>query len=56
MGILGYTIAIYNGEPRDIPNIYLVRIFVSDLIKQLALSNYNEIDIDLLIVCPSPTH
>jgi hypothetical protein len=24
---LKYTIANYNGEPRDIPNIYLIRIF-----------------------------
>ena len=24
---LMYTIANYNGEPRDIPNIYLIRIF-----------------------------
>ena len=24
---LKYTIANYNGEPRDIPNMYLIRIF-----------------------------
>ena len=44
---LKYTIANYNGEPRDIPNIYLIFIF--------SLSNYNEIEIDLFIVFPSPT-
>jgi hypothetical protein len=48
---LKYTVANYNGEPRDIP-----KYLFSDLIKrQLALSNYNEIEIDLFIVFPSST-
>jgi len=52
---LKYTIANYNkGEPRNIPTILDPYLF-SDLIKrQLALSNYDEIDVDLFIVFPSP--
>jgi hypothetical protein len=51
------TIANCNGEPRDIPKIYMIRTYLfRDLIKrQVALSNYNEIEIDLFIVFPSTT-
>ena len=51
-----YTITNCNDEPRDFPNIYLIRIFSAISFKlQLALSKYNEIEIDLFIVFPSPT-
>ena len=50
------TLANYNDEPRDFPNIYLMRIFSATSFKrQLALSKYNEIEIDLFIVFASPT-
>ncbi len=49
-----YTIANCNDEPRDFPNIYLIHIF-SVISFKLALSKYNEIEIDLFIVFPSPT-
>ena len=46
-----YTIANYNDEPRDFPNIYLICIFSAISFKrQLALSKYNEIEIDLFSV------
>jgi hypothetical protein len=56
IGFRWSTLTNYNGEPRNIPNIYLIRIFSAIWLKrQLALSNYNEIEIDLFIVFPSPT-
>jgi hypothetical protein len=56
IGFRWSTLANYNGEPRDIPNIYSIHIFSAIWLKrQLALSNYNEIEIDLFIVFPSPT-
>jgi hypothetical protein len=48
---LKYTIANHNGEPRDIPNIYMIRNLFSDLIeRQMTLNNYNEIEINLFSV------
>ena len=45
-----YTIADYNGEPGNIPNIFDPYLF-RDLIKrQLALRTYDEIEIDLFIL------
>jgi hypothetical protein len=45
-------IMVNQGNSEQIHDPYLV----SDLIKQqMALSNYNEIEIDLFIVFPSPT-
>jgi hypothetical protein len=49
---LSLIIMVNQGNSEQIHDPYLV----SDLIKQqMALSNYNEIEIDLFIMFPSPT-
>jgi hypothetical protein len=48
---LKYTIANYKDEPRDFPNIYLIRIFSAISISDNwhYVNNYNEIEIDFIV-------